>query len=279
MCSPLAGARSGSVVGLVLSTAYSKIRTPVRRVVASVPRGPEGKGRPAGPRQSMRLQRSRSGYNSFAAAILSGSVQPRKACPPAVYSPGVGLSKRSRRHVEPQAQWTRWRSTCSMPEHRVQSPILVRPHAREVVSLVHVRLAGSACAARLGVTDEHCGRAIRRMENSVHAHRNRRPSRVSGSSASNLVENLLVRQLLQRHSCRRQWHVFFFRHEPGGDQHFLHRRIEQRCHAPQHLRGRGPRDRCPLTHLRWIHTERPSCFLWTFIAAGCDLVSNPSCES
>lgn len=90
MCSPPAGARSGSVVGLVPSTAYVKIRTLVRWVVASVPRGPEGKGRPAGPRQSMRLQRSRSGYNSFAAAILSGSVQPRKACPPAVHSPGVG---------------------------------------------------------------------------------------------------------------------------------------------------------------------------------------------
>lgn len=63
MCSPPAGARSGSVAGIVRSTACLKIRTPVRRVVASAPRGPEGKGRPAGPRNSCStfVANSRSG--------------------------------------------------------------------------------------------------------------------------------------------------------------------------------------------------------------------------
>lgn len=157
--------------------------------------------------------------------------------------------------------------------------MVVRPDTREVVSLAHVRLAGSACAARLGVTDEHCGRAIRRMKNAVHADRNRRPSHVSGSPAPDLVENLLVRQLLQRHPCRRQRPVLRFCHESRGNQHLLHRRIEQCGDATQYLRGRRSRDPCPLKHLRWVDTQRPSCLLRALIATGRDLVSYPSCES
>ncbi len=72
MCWGRMGACWGIVSVAVRSWAYPNIRTRVRCLLSSSPRGREGKGRPTRPRQPMRLRRPKSGYHSVAAAILSG---------------------------------------------------------------------------------------------------------------------------------------------------------------------------------------------------------------
>lgn len=115
MCLGRGGVRLG--IGLVrFRWTRDHFRTHVRSMLWSVEWGREGKGRPARPRLSMCLRPAKSGYHVVAAAILSGSVQPRKACPPAVHSPGVGPSPVTSRAVpNPLSPPEGWGPPLSLP--------------------------------------------------------------------------------------------------------------------------------------------------------------------